>query len=386
MHDFVMPIGPQSPAMKEPMLIKLRIDGNTIKDVEMRLGYTHKGIEGLLEGKTIDQAMYIASRICGICSISHERAYIRTVEDMMRKEAPERVKAIRTVLFELERISSHILWAGYLLHEIGYDVLFQYFWREREKILDLFEDICGNRIHKNICKVGTLRYDMTDEQVEKTVAVLDEVEKEIRKYENEIKQNHTIAKRLEKVGVITKSKAVEFGLIGPNARASGVGQDIRKADPYDSYGEIKFEAITAKSGDSMDRVLVRIGEIYESIKIIKQCVKKMPPSEIPKFSLTQLEKGEGIGRVEAPRGELFYYVKVAGSRIERVKIRTPTLAYIKMLEDILKGVEIGDVPVIIASIDPCFSCMERVMVEKKGVKEWLTEKEFRRKYACRTQY
>jgi len=382
MHDFVMPIGPQSAALKEPMLLKLSVDGNIVKDVDMRLGYTHKGIEGLLEGKNLDQAMYIASRICGICSISHERAYIRTIENIMKVQLDERVKLIRTILFELERISSHVLWAGFMMHEIGYNVLFQYFWREREKVLDLFEEICGNRIHKNICKVGTLRFDLTKKQQEMVLENLESVEKEIRKFEDEIKNKHVIKKRLENVGAISKSTAEEYGLIGPNARASGINNDVRVFDPYDSYADVKFKSILMKKGDSMSRTLVRIKEVYESIKIINQCIERLPDEEIPKFALTQFKEGEGIGRAEAPRGELFYFVKVKNSLIERAKVKTPTFAYIKILERLIKDVEIGDVPVLIASTDPCFSCMERVMVAKEGKKEWLNENEFKKKYGA----
>ena len=203
-HDFVMPIGPQSPAMKEPMLIKLGVDGNYIQDVELRLGYTHKGIEKLLEGKNPDQAMYVATRICGICSISHERAYIRTIENLMKTKLEKRVKLIRTILFELERISSHMLWTGFMMHEIGYDTLFQYFWREREKILDLFEKITGNRVHKNICKVGSLRHDLKKEDEDLILKNIDSVEIELKKYLAEIKGNHVIKSRLKNVGIISK--------------------------------------------------------------------------------------------------------------------------------------------------------------------------------------
>ncbi len=382
MHDFVMPVGPQSPALKEPMLLKLKLEGEEVRSVDMRLGYTHKGVEGLLEGKNVDQAMYVASRICGICSISHERAFIRTVEDMMKKEVNERVKLIRTILFELERISSHLLWAGFMMHEIGFDTLFQYLWREREGVLDLFESICGNRVHKNICKIGSLRYDIAPVQEREVLDCLDSMQEKLKDYEDEIKKNKVIKERLKGVGKISKKTAIEYGLIGPNARASGIDNDVRRIDPYDSYADINFKTIVIKKGDAMERTLLRMREVHESMGIIRQCVEMLPSEKIPKFSLTNIKEGEAIGRVEAPRGELFYFLKVEDGLIRRAKVRTPTFAFIKILEKILKGVKIGDVPVIVASLDPCFSCMERVLVAKEDREEWMTEAEFRRKYSC----
>ena len=384
MHDFVMPIGPQSPAMKEPMLIKLSLDGNTVKEAELRMGYTHKGIEKLLEGKNIDGAMYVASRICGICSMSHERAFLRVIEDMEKIELQERVKNIRMIIFELERIASHILWTGYMMHEIGYDTMFQYFWKEREPILDLFENICGNRVHKNMCKVGTLRYDMTEEQKKMVLGAMDRLETKLKEYEKEILTRETVKERLYGKGIISARMAEDYGLTGPIARASNIDQDIRKADPYDNYAKMKFSAITGKSGDSLERTAVRIREVYESIGIIRQCINEMPDEALKPFTLTSMKDGEGTGRVEAPRGELFHYAKIKGNTIDRMKVRTPTFGYIGVLSELLKGAELSDVPVIIASLDPCFSCMERVMVAKGSEKKWMSEKEFR-DFACSTK-
>ena len=202
----------------------------------------------------------------------------------------------------------------------------------------------------------------------------------MKTYEHEIKNKHVIKKRLENIGVITKKTAEEYGLTGPNARASGVNNDIRKLDPYDSYENVKFKSITMKKGDSMTRTILRIKEIYESIKVIEQCIEKLPNEEIPKYTLTQFKEGEGYGRIEAARGELFYFLKIKNGLLERAKVKTPTFGYIKILEHLIKNVEIGDVPVLVASIDPCFSCMERVMIAKKGKQEIITEKQFRSKY------
>ena len=382
-HDYTIPIGPQHPTMKEPMCIRVILDGNYIQDVNIRMGYTHKGIEKILEGKNPDSALYISQRICGICSAAHENAYCRTVEDILKFKLAEKVKLLRALMMELERIHSHLLWLGLIAHEIGYETLFMYFWREREKIIDVFEKITGGRVHHNFNKIKTVRYDLEKGDKKFIIEKLDSVKKKIDSYLLEIGLDFVIKSRLKNVGIITRNDAKKFCIVGPNARGSGVNSDIRKLDPpYKIYKYFDFEEILEDNGDSFDRTMVRLKEISESIKIIKQILDRIPDKPIPKFTLTQIPKGEGIGRVEAPRGELFYFLKFKNNKIERAKVRTPTFASFKIAEKILLGGEIGDIPVVIGSLDPCFSCLERVMVVKNGKTELLNEIEFRRKYVC----
>jgi len=379
MHDFIMPIGPQSPAIKEPILIKLQLNGETVNKATMVTGYTHRGIEYILEGKNPDQALYAACRVCGICSMSHERGYVRTVENILGYEAPERVKALRTIMFELERMQSHLLWAGFMMHEIGLETLFNYYWREREKILDAFEKTTGGRVHHNLNKIRTLRYDLEDpEYVKEKVS---SAAKASNEYYKDMINEEAVKSRLQNIGVIPADMAVKWALNGPIARASGINIDTRKDDPYDWYPKTGFKIITGKTGDSMDRLKVRLEEIQESARVITKTINNLPEEEIPKFSLNQVN-GEGYARVEAPRGELFYYLRFKNSKVERAKIRTPSFSYMKILEELLPGVKIGDVPVIIASLDPCFSCLERVLVEKKGSISEMDEDQFRRQYTC----
>ncbi len=381
MHDFVMPIGPQSPAVKEPILLKLALEGEEVRKVRMVTGYTHRGVEYLLEGKNPDQALYVASRICGICSISHERAYVRTVENILGYDAPERVKALRTVLFELERMQSHLLWAGMMMHEIGLETLFDYFWREREKVLDCFEKITGGRVHHNINKIRTLRYDMEKEDPDFILQRIKEVKKKAREYYDDCVKEEVVISRLKNVGIIPKNMAESWGLTGPIARASGIDVDTRKNDPYDWYNKVKFKTVVGKEGDSFERFKVRMKEVLESASIVEQVLSNLPEEKIPVASLSRVD-GEGYGRVEAPRGELFYYLRFKNNLIERAKVRTPSFSYMKLAEELLQGVVVGDVPVILASLDPCFSCLERILVEKNGKVSELKENEFRRRYAC----
>jgi NADH-quinone oxidoreductase subunit D len=365
------------------MCIRVVLDGNYIQDVNIRMGYTHKGIEKILEGKNPDSALYLAQRICGICSAAHENAYCRTVEDILNFKLDEKVKLIRAMMMELERIHSHVLWLGLIAHDIGYETLFMYFWREREKVIDIFEKLTGGRVHHNFNKIKTVRYDFDFKDKSFILKNLESLKERVESYVHDIETDNVIVSRLKEVGIITKEEAKTYCIVGPNARASGVKSDIRKLDPpFGIYKKLEFNEIIEDRGDSLARVVVRLKEISESVKIIKQILNIMPKKSIPKFALTQVPDREGVGRVEAPRGELFYYLKFKDNKIERAKIRTPTFAFLKIVEKILLKREIGDIPVIVGSLDPCFSCLERVMVVKDGKTEILNENEFKRKYAC----
>lgn len=383
MTDYTIPIGPQHPTLKEPMCIRVGLEGSVIKNANVRMGYTHKGIEKVLEGKNPDSALYTAQRICGICSAAHENAYTKTVENILGFQPEERVILLRTLMMELERIHSHLLWLGTICHEIGYETLFMFFWREREKIIDIFEKISGGRVHHNFNKIKTVRYDLQHGDDKFILKRLEDVKKTIVPYVPEIKNDNVIKSRLKGVGVISFNDAKRFCLIGPNARASGVSSDIRKIDPpYKIYDRFDFDEIILDNGDSFDRTLVRLKEVLESIKIIKQVFKVLPETKIPKFVPTTIQDGRGVGRVEAPRGELFYYLDFRDNKIFRAKMRTPTFGYLKVFEKIVIDERIGDVPVLVGSLDPCFSCLERVMVVKDGKTEILNERDFRRKYVC----
>ncbi|MBN2203008.1 MAG: nickel-dependent hydrogenase large subunit [Candidatus Aenigmarchaeota archaeon] len=382
-HDYTLPIGPQHPTLKEPMCLRISLDGNTIKDVKIRMGYTHKGIEKLMEGKNPDSALYTSQRICGICSSAHENAYCMTVEGILKYDPEERVKLIRALMMELERLHSHILWLGVIAHEIGYETMFMYFWREREKIIDVFEKITGGRVHHNFNKIKTVRFDLEEGNKKFIIDRIDSVEKSIANYMKDLTTDRVIASRLRGVGIITKADAKRYSLVGPCARASGVRCDIRKFDPpFGIYRKLDFKEIITDNGDSFDRTYVRVAEVLESCKLVRQILNMLPSQQIPKFVITNVPDGEGLGRVEAPRGELFYYMKFKDGKIERVKMRTPTFAYLKIAEKILLERKIGDIPVIMGSLDPCFSCLERVLVAKDGKVESNCESEFRRKYVC----
>jgi len=380
MHDFKMPIGPHHPAIDEPSCLRISMDGNYIVDADLRLGYAHKGIEKLLEGKRIEQGLHIVDHICGICSVAHPSCYVRVIEKMLNYEPTPRVNYIRTLVSELGRIQSHVFWAGFMLHEIGFETMLAYFLRDREHALEALERLTGNRVHFAIHQVRTLRNDIDEDDIRFVKKKIVKIEKKIPDYLKIIEKDKVIKARLVDVGTIMKRIAKKYSLVGPIARGSGVFTDIRKDDPYEAYKEVDFNMITERNGDAFARMLVRMNEILESIKIVKQTIKNMPEGKIPKFPPVIIEEGMEVGRVEAPRGENFHMIKIKDRQINRARIRPPTFNFMSIFTKLLEGREVGDVPVILASLDPCYACMERVVVIKEGKTEVLTENDFKHRY------
>tara|TARA_Y100000034_G_scaffold26979_4_gene32133 strand:- start:2788 stop:3942 length:1155 start_codon:yes stop_codon:yes gene_type:complete len=384
MHDAEIPIGPQSPIMKEPICIRINLDGNKIKDSWIKMGYIHRGMEKLLETKNINQALYTVEHICGICSFAHSGCFTLAFEKLLDFKKQDNVKFIRMIIAELERIHSHLLWFGYAMHEIGFETLFNYAMREREYILECFEKLTGNRVHHGISKLKTVRYNINFKDKEFVMERLKKIQDQMDFYIKTTINNKIILSRFENNGLINRNLAQRFCLVGPTARASGIKMDVRKDEPYEAYDSVDFNLITEKNGDALARTLVRLREILESIKIIKQCFHRLNDKPIPKFEKDfQLKDSETYARIEAPRGENFHFYKIKDNKILRAKIRTPTFAFISVLTQLLKDKEIGDVPVIVSSLDPCFGCMERMIVVKDNKKEVLKEDEFRSRY-CKT--
>ncbi|MFQ5722652.1 MAG: nickel-dependent hydrogenase large subunit [Candidatus Aminicenantales bacterium] len=360
--------------------MRLELKGNYIQSARIRLGYAHRGIEQLVEGKNILQALYTVERICGICEFAHSGAYTRAIESILNFKPAKKVAYLRMLIAELERIHSHLLWAGYMAHEIGYEIIFQFFWREREKILEIFEKLTGGRVHHNFNKIGTVRYDLGKGDDKFILQRVNSVEKKILDYLSVYSSDKIIRARLKGVGLITKEEAKKYCLVGPIARASGIKIDVRKDDPYLAYKSVNFKIITEPSGDALARTTVRLKEILESIKIISQLIRGLPKEKLPVPKHYRIKDKETVGRVEAPRGENFHFHKIKDNIIQRARVRTPTYRNIIVLEKLLAGAEIADTPVILSSLDPCFGCMERVMIVKRRKTKLLNEQEFRRRY------
>ena len=383
-REFIIPVGPQHPALKEPANFTFRVDGEYVVDVEPRIGYNHRGIEKAMESRTYIQNLYIVERVCGICSNSHQTCYTQNVEEVLGMEIPERAKYIRVLLAELERIHSHLLWLGVAAHEIGFDTLFYYIWRDREVVMDLLEVISGNRVNYAIPTIGGVRRDIAEDKIPQYLKMLDVLEERTKFYKNICATERTVFVRVAGVGFLSKEDAVRLSSVGPTLRASGVASDIRADSPYLVYDEVPWNVISYNGGDVLANVLVRVDEVFESVRICKYCLEHLPDGPIRvKFSpLGKVPEGEAVSLVEAPRGELVHYIQSrGGDKPYRYKIRAPTLGNIPAVCEKLRGGYIADIPIVLAGIDPCFSCTDRmVFVDENKDKRWEMSGEQLRRY------
>lgn len=362
-----LPIGPQHPALKEPENFTITLEGERVVDVDIRIGYTHRGIEKLMESRTYTQNLYLVERICGICSYAHVFNFTQNVEEILGIQVPSRAMYIRTLFLELERLHSHFLWLGVAGHEIGFDTLFMYTWQDRETVQDILEMISGNRVNYAMNTIGGVRRDVSEDQRKKILDGMDYLEKRAAYYKQVAVSEKTILARAENVGILKQKDALRLTAVGPTARASGITVDIRKDDPYASYPETPFDVITTDTCDVLGRVVVRVLEIFESIKIIRSLMEHLPSGEIVVKAQRKVPEGESISHTEAPRGEDFHYLHSNGTeKPERYKVRTPTLANLPAVAEMLKGTYLADVPIIVAAIDPCMGCMDRVLLLKHG--------------------
>ncbi|MGQ9543898.1 MAG: hydrogenase large subunit [Candidatus Bathyarchaeia archaeon] len=359
----ILPIGPFHPALKEAAFFKLEVDGERVVGGDFKFGYMHRGIEELATRKTYHSNIFLAERVCGICNTVHSTCYTQTVEALMDIDPPERAKYIRTIMFEAERIQSHLLWFGVGMHEIGYDTAYMYMWREREYALDILESICGKRVNLGINTIGGVRRDIAPEKEDLIKSRLNHLDKAISKIGKMLGEDRILGARVKGVGVLPKDEAKKLCVVGPTARGSGVDIDTRRDDPYAAYPNIDFEVPVEEGGDVLSRTLVRLRELAQSVKIIRQAITNLPKGPVATGMLPFPKVGEAFGRVEAHRGELVYYIRSNGTNFpERVKIRTPSVVNNNSILPMVVGETIADVPIILASIDPCFSCTDRVTV------------------------
>ena len=360
-----VPIGPQHPALKEPESFMVDLRGEKITAVTLRLGYNHRGIEKGCEERTYVQDVYLVERVCGICSQSHSTAFVQAVEEIAGLELPRRAAYIRTLIAELERVHSHLLWLGVAGHEIGFDTLLMYTWRDRELVMDLLAELTGNRVHYGLNTVGGVRRDISPEQVPSILKVVDALEDRTKYYIELAMTEETLAQRLSGIGKLSKEDAVLLGAVGPTARASGVDRDTRRDDPYAAYGELEFQVVTDDRCDVFGRTVVRLGELMQTYSMIRQLVKQMPDGPITVKAPLRIPAGEAVSRYEAPRGEDVHYVKANGTdKPERVKIRAPTMANTQSVAKMLEDGYLADLPIVVAAIDPCFSCTDRMIAVK----------------------
>ncbi|MCL2772417.1 MAG: nickel-dependent hydrogenase large subunit [Oscillospiraceae bacterium] len=354
----IVPFGPQHPVLPEPIHLDLVLEDEVVIEAIPSIGFIHRGLEKLVDKKDFQEYVYVAERICGICSFMHGMGYSMAVEQSMGIKLPERAEFLRTLWAEIARMQSHTLWLGLLADAIGFESLFMHCWRLREYILDIFDMTTGGRIIFSVCKVGGVRKDIDGEKMKKLLEIIDKIEEGLKEIARVFLTDKSVSHRLTGVGTLSYDNAFSLGAVGPMARSSGIMTDARKTG-YAAYSHINFNIHTDLAGDCMARVKVRINEIFEAIKIVRQCAEIMPEGPID-VKVTGNPSGEAFARLEQPRGEVLYYVKGNGTKfLDRFRIRTPTFANLPSLLEMLKGVELADVPVLIVTIDPCISCTER---------------------------
>lgn len=364
-EKFVVPIGPQHPALKEPGHFEFTVDGEIVTDATARLGFVHRGMEKGIESRNWTQGLYLMERVCGICSHVHAMAYALGVEKLAKVQAPPRAQAIRELIAELERIHSHLLWLGVAAHEGGFDTLFMFSWRDRETVMDLLERITGNRVNYSANVLGGVKIDVNEEQADAVRKGIDFLEERTKHYMKVVTEDETFLGRTRNIGVMTFDQATALGAIGPTARASGVLRDVRADSPYAGYPEFPIKIITETAGDLEARFVVRIKELYESYRLVREIIDHLPAGDLTVRVPRRIPEGEVISRVEAPRGELLYFLKSNGSDMpERVKVRTPSLCNWASVLTTAIGHKLADMPMILAGIDPCFSCNDRMVMIK----------------------
>lgn len=361
MDKNTIPLGPFHPLLEEAEYFTLIVDGETVVDIDLEIGWMHRGHERISETKSFTQSIYLVERICGICSTSHPLACVHAIEDIDNIEIPIRARYIRTLIGELERIHSHLLWLGLAGHFIGYDTLWMWAWKYREPVLQMFEIISGNRNHYGMMRVGGVAKDVDPEKIPGLSNILIELEQKLNMIAKAANDDPVLHTRLKGVGILSKQAAIDFCAVGPVARASGIHTDVRKDEPTDAYDLVEFNEVVLNNGDVYDKLILRVVEMLESIKIVRQCLEKLKAEKGPFINnIKEISPGEGIGRYEAPRGEVFHYIRSDGTnRPVRHKVRAPSFSNIPTFQASCKGIPIADALITLAAVDPCYCCTER---------------------------
>lgn len=354
----IIPFGPQHPVLPEPIHLDLVVEDEKVIEARPSIGFIHRGLEKLVEKKDYVEFVYIAERICGICSFIHGQTYCQAVEAIMNVPVPPRALYLRTIWGELSRLHSHLLWLGLMADAVGFESLFMHSWRVRERVLNIIEATTGGRVIFGSCKIGGVRRDIDADGFKSMAAELDLIERDIRDITKVFIKDSSVKARLCGVGVLARQDAYDLGCVGPTLRASGVAQDMRQLG-YAAFKDLQVQPITRNEGDSYARCAVRCEELFQSLNLIRQAISRMPEGEIA-VKVTGNPNGEFIARTEQPRGEVAYCVKANGTKnLQRFRVHTPTFANLPALVKLLQGCELADVPVLVLTIDPCISCTER---------------------------
>ncbi|HEY3421624.1 MAG TPA: NADH-quinone oxidoreductase subunit C [Methanocellaceae archaeon] len=361
-----IPYGPYHPAFIESNFLKMSVEDEVVKNADLKLGFNHRSVIKLMERRDYYKNIFLAERICGLCNAHHALTFAQTVEDIAAIDVPLKARLARTLLCEMERIQSHLMAIGLIGDLTGFRTMLMHSIRVREEMQDSLEVISGQRIIHGLITLGGIRKDITASQVDFIRSKIKIMEKSVPELFEQCLSNDVLVERLDKVGVLTHENAVKLGAVGPTVRASGIGIDVRKDSPYAAYEDVDWDVITENGCDSLARMKVKMRETLMSMRIIEQCCDKIKtaPSDIL-AKVSELPCAEAIAKSEPPRGELLYHVASNGTNTpDFVRIRVPTFVTAHVLVRLIPGCWVGDVPAIMGSIDPCFSCTDRVTIIK----------------------
>ncbi|MFC1923863.1 NADH-quinone oxidoreductase subunit D [Chloroflexota bacterium] len=364
-QPFILNMGPQHPSTHGVFRMRALLDGEVIVDIEPKFGYLHRGIEKLAETRTYTQVIPLTDRLSYLSGMFNNHAYVLAVEKLAGIAVPERGEYMRVIIDELMRISNHLAAVGFFFNDLGASMFtpLLYMYREREKLLDLFEMVCGQRLTFNYMRIGGLSHDFPPEFLPAVKQFIAEMPAYMEEYEDLLKENEIVMARTKGVGCISPELAINASITGPVLRAAGVKWDLRKADPYSVYDRFDFDIPTGENGDNYDRYRVRMNEIWQSLRIVNQAIEQMPEGGEMNAKVDHFLRppvGEAYGRIESPQGELGFYI-VSDNSIApyRLHIRPPTLINITALRDMVIGWKVADLFAIFGSIDICMGEIDR---------------------------
>lgn len=354
----IVPFGPQHPVLPEPIHLDLVLEDEKVVDVLPEIGFIHRGLEGLVSKRDFKDYVYVAERVCGICSFMHGMGYCESVEHGMGIQIPRRADYLRTIWAEMSRVHSHLLWLGLLADGFGFEALFNECWRIREDVLDMLEATTGGRCIFSVNNIGGVVRDVENSVLLGIRDKMGDIENRLKEISSTFLKDYTVKSRLVGVGILSHEAALELGAVGPMMRASGWDIDMRSTG-YSAYNDLDLKINTSNGCDCYARTEVRINEIFTAIDLIRQAIDKIPSGNII-VPVKGNPKSDFLIRLEQPRGEAVYYTKGNETKyLDRFRVRTPTFANIPAMAEIMRGCEVADIPMIILTIDPCISCTER---------------------------
>ncbi|MGA8944152.1 MAG: NADH-quinone oxidoreductase subunit D [Thermoactinomyces sp.] len=354
-EEMLLNVGPQHPSTHGVLRLKVKIDGEIIVDAEPVIGYLHRGTEKLAEDLNYTQIIPYTDRMDYISAMTNNYAIVHATERLMQLEIPERAEYLRVIAMELNRVASHLVWIGTYLLDLGAMTPFLYCFRDREEILDLFNELTGARMTFNYMRVGGVKWDAPPGWIEKVGKFVERMKKEIKEYHDLITGNEIFIQRTKGIGKVTKELAIEYGLSGSNLRVTGVNWDLRKDKPYSIYERFDFDVPVGKNGDLYDKYLCRMGEIEQSLRIVEQAIDQFPESgpilaKVPK--VLRVPEGEVYVGIESPRGELGCHIVSKGKdKPWRLKFRRPSFYNLQIIPVLLKGENISNLVAILGGID-----------------------------------